>query len=479
MSSLSVDQRLVVADLVGTLAHAKALQRAGLLSSAELETIAAAIQTLYNEYKEGVLALDPSLEDVHTNIHSHLMSIAGDIAKKIHAGRSRNDQVVLDLRLHARSAIEGLMSAILHFQKVLISKASLLGEAVMPGYTHLQPAQPVLASHYLLAHFWRLSRDFDRLYDCFTRTNVSPLGAGALAGSSLPLEPKYVAALLGFGGVFHNSIDAVSDRDFALELLSDIAILSVHLSSLAEEIVLFSTAEYGFVKLGDQSAAGSSMMPQKRNPDMAELVRGTTGRLVGDLVSLLVALKGLPLAYNRDLQEDKQALFDAIDRVTQCVSALATVVEALTFNKEAMEAAAEGASVSTDLVEYLIKKGVSQVEAYEKIQAWLSKRDTVKTLADVTLTELKEISNLFEEDALSLLTARGSVCAKLTHGSTSPTAVAMQLEDAEATIGRELYYLGLASKHNIKVTHLIDGDKVEGFRPSPSVVSPIPNEPQA
>ena len=320
--SLPFDRRLAFDDLTGSRAHVAMLTRAGLITKEERSVIAAALDRVEAELADGTFAFAPTDEDIHTAIERRVTEIAGSAGAKLHTGRSRNDQVALDLRLYLRREGRAVARRVHELQQVLLQRAEASGEIALPGYTHLQRAQPVLLAHHLLAHFWALARDVDRWRDCLDRADVSPLGAGALAGSSLPLDPESVAAELGFARPFENSLDAVSDRDFVAEALFVAALTQVHLSRIGEEIVLWSTEEFGFMRLADAFATGSSMLPQKKNPDVAELARGKAGRVIGELAGFLATLKSLPLAYNRDLQEDKEPLFDALDTCSLSLSAL-------------------------------------------------------------------------------------------------------------------------------------------------------------
>ncbi|HEV2310944.1 MAG TPA: argininosuccinate lyase, partial [Acidimicrobiia bacterium] len=353
--SLAVDRRLAPDDLAGSRAHVRMLHATGLLDADETSRVLAALDTVEAELANDTFQFAPSDEDIHTAVERRVTELAGPAGGKLHTGRSRNDQVATDLRLYVRRAGRALAEDILALQTTLLHRARGVGDAYLPGYTHLQRAQPVLLAHHLLAHVWALARDVDRCRDALARADVSPLGAGALAGSSLPLDPDATARDLGFTSRFENSLDAVSDRDFVAELLFVATLTMVHCSRLGEELVLWSTDEFGFARLADEYATGSSMLPQKKNPDVAELVRGKTGRLIGDLTGLLATLKGLPLAYNRDLQEDKAPLFDALDTCRLALRALEGVVATLHFDTDAMAAAADQPELAaTDLAEYLV-----------------------------------------------------------------------------------------------------------------------------
>jgi argininosuccinate lyase len=351
--------------------------------------------------------------------------LAGDVGAKLHTGRSRNDQVATALRLYTRENLSLVAGLLIEFQRTLQRRATEAGHTYLPGYTHLQRAQPVLLAHHLLAHGWALARDVDRLFATLERLNVSPLGAGALAGSSLPLVPDEVAAELAMTSRFENSLDAVSDRDFVAEALFDIALIGIHLSRIGEEVVLFSTAEFGFMRLDDAWATGSSMLPQKKNPDVAELARGKAGRLVGNLVGFLTTLKGLPLAYNRDLQEDKEPLFDAIDQVTLALVAMEGLMGTVTFDTERMQQAADGPSlVAVDLAEWLVARGVPFRDAHGTVAALV--RESVER--HVPIAELIEAHPAFGEDALTLLEPGNALRRHRSAGGTGPDAVALQMQ---------------------------------------------------
>ncbi|MBU3701641.1 MAG: argininosuccinate lyase, partial [Acidimicrobiia bacterium] len=339
--SLPFDVRLAADDVAGSRAHVRGLVRAGILDESEGVVVLEALDAVAAELAEGRFDFVASDEDIHTAVERRVTELAGPAGARLHTGRSRNDQVATDLRLFTKRELAVVVERILTLQQVLLDRAIEAGEAAAPGYTHLQRAQPVLLAHHLLAHGWSLARDVDRLLATRARLDVSPLGAGALAGSSLPLDPSATAADLGFAAVFDNSLDAVSDRDFVAETLFDLALVGVHLSRLAEEVILWSTDEFGFLRLDDAWATGSSMLPQKKNPDVAELARGKTGRLIGNLTGLLATLKALPLAYNRDLQEDKEPLFDSLDTVVLALGAMAGLLGASTFRLEALAAAAD------------------------------------------------------------------------------------------------------------------------------------------
>jgi len=422
--SLSYDQRLGRQDLVGSRAHVRGLKRSGILSAEDVAVILAALDRVEEELVSNQLVFHPGDEDIHTVIERRVTEIAGAAGARLHTGRSRNDQVATDLRLWCKEHIAVLGGAVCELQAVLLSRAEAAGDAYLPGYTHLQRAQPVLLAHHLLAHAWALSRDVDRLLSTHRRLDVSPLGAGALAGSSLPLDPDSVAADLGFNTRFENSMDAVSDRDFVAELLFDIALLGVHLSRLGEEIALWSTEEFGFLHLDDAWSTGSSMLPQKKNPDIAELARGKTGRLIGHLTGVLTTLKGLPLAYNRDLQEDKEPLFDAVDQVLLALRALSGLLATALFDTHRMQEAADTpSSAAVDLAEHLVANGMPFREAHALVGSLV--RDSIER--HVPLVELVEAHPDLGSAAALLLEPGVAVTRRTSPGGAGPKPVAEQL----------------------------------------------------
>jgi argininosuccinate lyase len=368
LNSLAVDRALVRYDLAGSVAHVEMLGRVGILTSAETQSLLRGLRQVAREVASGQFPWRPELEDVHTNVEVRLSEIVGSAGGKLHTGRSRNDQVALDERLYLRCAIRDIASQLLGLQSTLLARAEETRTTPMPGYTHLQRAQPITLGHWLLAHFWRFDRDVDRLLATARRSDVSPLGAGAIAGSTLPIDPSLVATRLGFERAFENSIDAVSDRDSLAELLFDLALLAVHASALGEDVVVFATKEFGFIERTPALGSGSSLMPQKRNPDVAELARGKAGRAIGDLVALLTLLKGLPLAYDRDLQEDKAPVFDAVGTTTAVLDALSSLVAELKFDHDRLWKAAQDPEIAaTDRAERMVARGVPFREAHGSI----------------------------------------------------------------------------------------------------------------
>jgi argininosuccinate lyase len=437
-SSLAFDRRLAGDDIAGSRAHVAMLADVGLLADDEAAAIATALDTVDKELTEGTFAFAPTDEDIHTAIERRVTDLAGPAGAKLHTGRSRNDQVALDLRLYVRREGRVVAAAVHELQEVLVRRASDAGDVYLPGYTHLQRAQPVLLAHHLLAHFWAFARDVDRWRDALDRADVSPLGAGALAGSSLPLDPDAVARDLGFARRFENSLDAVSDRDFVAEALFVVALIQAHLSRLGEEIVLWATEEFGFVRLADAYSTGSSMLPQKKNPDIAELARGGAGRVIGDLTGLLATLKGLPLSYNRDLQGDKEPLFDALDTCLGALRALAALVDTAVFVPERMQAAADGAgTAATDLAELLVRRGVPFRDAHQTVGALVRQADE----RGIALEELVMTEPRLGPEALALLEPGEAVRRRTTPGGAGPEPVRHQLAAARTRLAEQQAWL--------------------------------------
>ncbi len=423
--SLQIDKRLYREDISGSAAHVKMLVSVGLIEKSDGELILDALKTTEEEMTSGSFVFQPEDEDIHTAVERRVIEIAGEAGARMHTGRSRNDQVVTDLRLWTLKGLDELAALVVSLQKSLIEQAEKAGAARLPGYTHLQQAQPVLLSHHLLAHAWALSRDFDRIIETRARTDVSPLGAGALAGSSLPIDPIMTSETLGFSETFKNSLDAVSDRDFVAEAVFVNALLAVHLSRIGEELVLWSSEEFGFVEIDDAYTTGSSMLPQKKNPDIAELARAKTGRIVGHLSGLLTVLKGLPLAYNKDLQEDKEPLFDSFDTNTLVLTALTGIFDSVTFNREKMAQAADKPfSVAIDLAEHLVHKGMPFREAHTLIGGLVKASiEDQKDFKKVVLENENfgpEIEDFFKPEAV--------IDRRITPGGTGLDAVEVQKE---------------------------------------------------
>ena len=436
--SLPFDRRLATDDLAGSRAHVRGLARAHILTDEEADDVLGALDAVEHELELHEFAFEATDEDIHTAIERRVTELAGPSGAKLHTGRSRNDQVATALRLWCKRELGAIVAGIVELQEVLLNRAEQAGAAYLPGYTHVQRAQPVLLAHHLLAHGWALARDVDRLLDARRRVDVCPLGAGALAGSSLPLDPDGVAADLRFASRFENSLDAVSDRDFVAESLFALALLGVHLSRIGEEWVLWSSEEFGFISLDDAYATGSSMLPQKKNADIAELARGKAGRLVGHVAGFLTTLKGLPLSYNRDLQEDKEPLFDAVDQVSLALSALSGMIASTTFRTETMQAAADTpASSATDLAEYLVAKGVPFREAHAIVGGLV--RESLDGSAD--LATLVRAHPQLGAEAAALLAPGVSVTRRTTPGGAGPDAVASQLDRYRSRVGQERFWL--------------------------------------
>ncbi len=435
-SSLAFDRRLFPQDIRVGIAQAEALGRAGYLTRGEKSALVRALKAIGRELAQGRVSFSGH-EDVHSLVIDRLIRKVGPLGRKLHAGRSRNDLVLTDLRLYLKERVAEVAAAARSLQAALLARAEAEKDAVMPGYTHLQHAQPVLFAHHLLAYVEMIERDRSRLFDALRRLDLLPLGSAALAGSGLGLDQGYLARRLGFAGVAANSLDAVSDRDFAVEILAALAVLGMHLSRLCEEIVLWSTSEFGFIRLDESFSTGSSFLPQKMNPDPAELVRGKTGRLYGNLVALLTVLKGLPLSYNRDLQEDKEPLFDSLDTALGALQVMAPLVSSLSLDRERIAGALRGDfSSAADLAEYLVRKGVPFGEAHRLVGALVARclrrgRDWAK----LTLAELRECSPAFDARALKLLSPSASVRAKLSRGSTAPRLVAGEIRRWKKIIG--------------------------------------------
>jgi len=437
-ASVTFDQRLYPYDIAGSIAHARMLRKVGVLTDNELEAIVNGLESIRREIEQGRLPWSIALEDVHMNIEARLTERIGDAGKKLHTGRSRNDQIATDMRLYLRDQIDGIVGELHRLQSGLLDLASRENETIMPGFTHLQVAMPVTFGHHMLAWFEMLERDGARLLDCRKRVNVMPLGAAALAGTSFPIDRNYTAELLGFDRPAENSLDAVSDRDFAIEFCAAAAILLTHLSRFSEELILWASAQFGFVDLPDRFCTGSSIMPQKKNPDVPELVRGKTGRVSGNLVALLTVMKGQPLAYNKDNQEDKEPLFDSVDTTRDCLRVFADMIPALKIDRKRMRAAAaEGYSTATDLADYLVRKGVAFRDAHEIVgKAVRHAIESGRDLADLPLGELCRFSSAIEADVFSVLTPEGSVAARTHAGGTAPAKVRAAIDRARERLNQ-------------------------------------------
>ena len=435
-ASISFDSRMAQQDIRGSIAHAAMLGKQGIIDESESELITKTLREIAAELESGELSIDMTAEDIHTFVEAELTKRIGDSGKRLHTARSRNDQVALDLRLFLLDETEKLKDSIDRLLRVLVAKAKETYDFVMPGYTHLQRAQPVTFGHHLLAYAEMLLRDRDRLSDCKKRMAVSPLGSGALAGTTYPLDRDFVAEQLGLSGISHNSLDGVSDRDYVLELLSCLSILMVHLSRFAEEVILWCSWEFKFVELDDAFSTGSSLMPQKKNPDIAELVRGKSGRVFGDLMTMLTVMKGIPLAYNKDMQEDKEAVFDALDTVVMCLDTFAPMLETARVRKDNLRAAAaKGFINATDCADYLVYKGLPFRDAYkcvgQLVASCIAQNLTLETLP---IEQYKEACDLFDDDVYDAINLDVCVNKRTVTGAPAPQCVLREIERLENLI---------------------------------------------
>ena len=435
-ASIPFDWRLYPYDIAGSIAHARMLAKQGIISQKEAETIIKGLKSIQREIEKGEFQFKPELEDIHMNIEARLIEKVGEVGGKLRTARSRNDQVALDLRLFARDAISSTVSGLRELQGALISLAEANKKVIIPGYTHLQPAQPVLLAHHLLAYFEMLQRDVDRFSDCLRRTDVMPLGSGALAGVTYNVDREFLAIELGFNRISQNSMDAVSDRDFVLEYEAAASICMMHLSRLAEEIILWSSAEFNFIELDEAYATGSSIMPQKKNPDVAELARGKTGRVYGKLMALLTTMKGLPLSYNKDMQEDKEGFFDTVDTILSTLEVFTGMIKSLRIKTENTRRAVErGYILATDLADYLVKKGEAFRTAHALVARLVSYAiEKNKPFSELSLNEYKRFSPRFDQDVYSI-TVESSIAARDIVGGTAPKQVARALAAAKKIIG--------------------------------------------
>ena len=440
-SSLDFDRRLYLQDIAGSQAHARMLARQGIITPAEAEEIVQGLEEIQAEIEAGQFDFDPALEDIHMAIETRLTAKVGEVGRKLHTARSRNDQVALDVRLYLAGEVEALIEALTELRRAGVRLARRHLETILPGYTHLQRAQPILLAHHFLAYdeMWR--RDILRLSESLARIKVSPLGAAALAGTTFPIDPQFTADQLGFPEVFRNSLDAVSDRDFLLEFLAHASIIMVHLSRLSEELILWSSGEFGFVVLPDAYATGSSIMPQKKNPDVPELIRGKTGRVAGHLMGLLMTVKGLPLAYNRDLQEDKEPLFDTVDTVKAAVTLMAGLLAQLEVRPERMAAALHGGFLTaTDMADYLVTKGLPFRTAHEQVGLTVRYAESKsKELWELKLDEIHQFAPLAQADLFDWLKIDNSVARRRSPGGTAPERVTEALQRAEVELGLNPY----------------------------------------
>lgn len=433
-SSIAFDARMAQHDIQGSIAHATMLGRQGIIEPAEAELIVQGLEGIARDLQTGALAIDPTAEDIHMFVEAELTSRLGDTGKRLHTARSRNDQVALDIRLYLRDQCQEIHALLLSYLDALTDQAAQHLESVMPGYTHLQRAQPITFAHHLMAYAQMALRDLQRLEQTQTRMNIMPLGSGALAGTTYPIDRQLVKTLLAFDAVSANSLDGVSDRDFCIELASDISLIMMHLSRLSEEIILWCSWEFKFIELDDAFATGSSIMPQKKNPDVTELIRGKSGRVFGDLITLLTMMKGLPLAYNKDMQEDKEAIFDAVDTVKLCLSTLIPLLQTMRVNKENMRAAAaKGFINATDCADYLVKKGMPFRDAY-KITGQLVAQCIAKqlTLETLPLADYQAASPVFDEDVYQAIALETCVKERKVEGGPSPEAVQKQVDAVKA-----------------------------------------------
>ncbi len=437
-ASISFDFRLYPYDIKGTVAHCKILEKAGIIKKDEAKKIIEALGKIGEEIRSGKIKAE-GYEDIHTLVEKKLIEKLGEIGEKIHTGRSRNDQVSLDMRLFVKDAIRDVISKIKKLQLSLIDLAEKNIDIIIPGYTHLQRAQPVLLSHHLMAYYEMLKRDKERFRQSFRRTDVMPLGSGAIAGTSFEFEREIALKELGFSEMSRNSIDAVSDRDFVIDFIYSASVLMLHLSRLSEEIILWSTKEFSFIDLPDSFSTGSSIMPQKKNPDIAELIRGKTARIYGNLMCMLTLMKALPLAYNKDMQEDKEPLFDTYDTVCDCLEVIARLVKGIRFNREKIkEEVKKGYITATDLAEYLVRKGIPFRKAHRIVgEIVLYAIEKGKQLDELSLDELKKFSSIIEDDVYEWLDPENSVRKKKIYGGTSPEYVKRSIEEAKKELERE------------------------------------------
>lgn len=436
-ASVGFDQRLADHDIRGSIAHARMLGKVGVISEAERDAIVTGLEAIGTDIESGDWVWSEALEDVHMNIESALVGRVGEVGKKLHTGRSRNDQVATDVRLYLREEIDVILARIGQVSSAILDVADAEAATIMPGFTHMQVAQPITFGHHLLAWFEMLQRDGERLAECRRRVNVMPLGSAALAGTGFPLDREFTARELGFETISRNSLDAVSDRDFIIEFCANASLILVHLSRWSEELVLWVSPQFDFVELPDRFCTGSSIMPQKKNPDVPELIRAKTGRVSGHLLSLIMLMKGQPLAYNRDNQEDKEPLFDTVDTVQDCLSAYAEMLPAMRVNREKMLSAAQtGFSTATDLADYLVGKGVAFREAHGVVGRVVNHAASeAKDLVDLSLDVLKKFSPVIEKDVFDVLTVEGSVAARDLPGGTAPDTVRRAIHEARTRLG--------------------------------------------
>ena len=432
-SSIRFDSRMYRQDIEGSIAHATMLGKTGVISDDDSKLIVKTLGEILDDINAGNVEFTEDAEDIHMNIETILISRIGDVGKRLHTGRSRNDQVALDIRMYLKDEIKEIRKMLISLERTLLSAAKDNLDTVMPGYTHLQKAQPITLSHHAMAYFEMFKRDIGRLDDCCKRTNIMPLGSGALAGTTYPLDREMVCNLLGFDSVTLNSLDGVSDRDFVIELASALSICIMHLSRYCEELILWNTNEFSFIEMDDSCSTGSSIMPQKKNPDVAELIRGKSGRVYGDLVSILTVMKGIPLAYNKDMQEDKECIFDAVDTLKLCIPVFEKMISTMKINKEKMRSGASGGFTNaTDAADYLVKKGMPFRQAHEVIgKMVLYAINNNKSLEEFTLDEFKACSDIIENDIYDAISLDTCVSERKTIGAPSKDAVLYSIEKGE------------------------------------------------
>ena len=435
-SSIAFDQRIYKQDIAGSMAHAKMLGRQGIISGSDAEAIIEALGCILADIESGALSVDMSAEDIHSFVEAELISRIGDAGRRLHTGRSRNDQVALDMRMYVIEEIDTISILIKKLLQALVVTAKMHTDAIMPGFTHMQKAQPITLGHHIMAYFQMFRRDFMRLEGCRERTDDMPLGSGALASTTYPLDRNQVRSELGFSAITENSLDAVSDRDFCIEFVSCLSIIMMHLSRFCEELVLWSSDAFNFVEISDAYTTGSSIMPQKKNPDMAELIRGKTGRVYGSLVGILTMMKRLPLAYNKDMQEDKEAVFDASDTAKACLGVFTSMFESLEFNTDSMyKSALGGFTNATDAADWLVKKGVTFREAHEIIgRLVICAIEMKKSLEELTIDELRAVSDVFDETLFNEISVESCVEARNLPGGPGKSALLAAIDSAERFI---------------------------------------------
>lgn len=452
-ASIDFDKRMYNEDIAGSIAHATMLAKVGIISETDRDDIIKGLKDIYKKIEEGNFSFEVALEDIHMNIEKRLTDAIGEAGGRLHTARSRNDQVALDTHMFIRRQVVEVEKLILDMQAALVETARKYSDVIMPGYTHLQRAQPILFSHHMMAYFSMFKRDFDRFRGVYERCDIMPLGAGALAGTTFPIDRPFVAEQLNFDAIYSNSLDAVSDRDYIMEFLSAASILMVHLSRLSEETILWCSREFFFIELDDAHCTGSSMMPQKKNPDVSELVRGKTGRVIGHLMAMLTTVKGLPLAYNKDLQEDKEGIFDAIDTIKFSMAVYARILRGMKVRKAVMRrAVAEDFSNATDLADYLVKKGMPFRQAHAvsgKAVHYCIEQE--KWLADMSMEEFQKLSDLFAEDIYEAISPETCVKNRNSYGGTSYQQVEMQLQLADKLLEAEQGYIAEKDAKQAKV----------------------------